>query len=179
MAALVFLCLGVTCLGAAEPAAPPERSLSRAGFEALKANSQRALAASLRETYGFDLDTVQEKQQLELLQRGKAMYAVPDQFLIHFADFPCIAIGMLIGEWHAETFTPSHELVARFSRQFTQQRFTLSPEQVKAWWNGGDLRGVEVPYPTGSIVLIEDEKRRYLGRGKVLRERVRNLLPNR
>jgi len=27
--------------------------------------------------------------------------------------------------------------------------------------------------------LMEDEKQRYLGRGKVLRERVRNLLPRR
>jgi NOL1/NOP2/fmu family ribosome biogenesis protein len=55
----------------------------------------------------------------------------------------------------------------------------LSPEQVKVWWNGGDLRGVDVSYQTGSIVVMEDEKRRYIGRGKVLRDRVRNLLPRR
>jgi NOL1/NOP2/fmu family ribosome biogenesis protein len=78
-----------------------------------------------------------------------------------------------------DRFVPSHELIARFSVQFTQQRFTLSSEQVKVWWNGGDLRGIDVPYPTGSIVLMEDDKRRYIGRGKVLRERVRNLLPRR
>ena len=153
--------------------------MTRAGFAALTEKLQRTIAAALQETYGFDLDAVLEHQHLELLQRNDSIYAVPAQFLTNFADFPCIAIGMLIGEWHAETFTPSHELVARFSRQFTHRRFTLSPEQVKAWWAGGDLRGVEVPYPTGSIVLIEDEKQRYLGRGKVLRERVRNLLPKR
>jgi NOL1/NOP2/fmu family ribosome biogenesis protein len=86
---------------------------------------------------------------------------------------------MLIGEWHETIFIPAHELIARFSARFARQRFTLSPEQVKMWWNGGDLRGIAVPYPMGSIVLMEDERRRYLGRGKVLRDRVRNLLPRR
>ncbi len=51
----------------------------------------------------------------------------------------------------------------------------LSSEQATAWLKGLDLRGVTVPYPRGSIVLLEDEKRRYLGRGKALRDRVRNL----
>jgi len=162
-----------------ESAAPPERSLKRAGFAALKPDQQHALVTSLSNAYGFDLNAVLEKQHLELLQRGEAIYAVPDQLLAHFADFPCIAIGMLVGEWHGHQFVPSHELVARFSTQFTQQRFTLSPEQAKVWWNSGDLRGIDIPYPTGSIVLMEDDKQRYYGRGKVLRDRLRNLLPKR
>jgi NOL1/NOP2/fmu family ribosome biogenesis protein len=164
---------------AGEQTSQPERSLTRAGFTSLKEHQHRALLTALLDTYGFDLDAVLEKQHLELLQRGAAIYAVPDQLLTHFADFPCIAIGMLVGEWVADRFVPSHELVARFSAQFTQQRFILSAEQVKVWWNGGDLRGIDVPCPTGSIVLMEDDQRRYLGRGKVLRERVRNLLPRR
>jgi 16S rRNA (cytosine1407-C5)-methyltransferase len=164
---------------AGEAATAPERSLAKSGFASLKKGQQRALVTSLRDTYGFDLDAVLEQQHLELLQRGEATYAVPERLLAHFAGFPCIAIGMLAGEWHADQFVPSHELSARFGAQFTQQRFTLSPEQVKLWWNGGDLRGIDVPYPAGSVVLMEDEKRRYVGRGKVLRERVRNLLPKR
>ena len=72
------------------------------------------------------------------------------------------------------------ELIARFSGQFSGQRLTLSADQVKVWLNGADLRGLnELPYPTGSIVLLEDERQRYIGRGKVLRDRVRNLLPKR
>jgi NOL1/NOP2/fmu family ribosome biogenesis protein len=122
---------------------------------------------------------VLDRQHLEVLQRGEVIYAVPDQLVTHFADFPCIAIGMLLGEWIADRFVPSHELVARFSAQFAQPRFTLSGEQIKVWWNGGDLRGVDVTCPAGSIVLMEDDKRRYIGRGKVLRDRVRNLLPRR
>ena len=164
---------------ARELTSPPERSLTRAGFATLKEHEHRALMAALNDTYGFGLDIVLENQHLELLQRGAAVYAVPAQLLAHFADFPCIAIGMLLGEWIEDRFIPSHELVARFSAQFTQQRFTLSSEQVKVWWNSGDLRGIDMGYPPGSIVLMEDEKRRYIGRGKVLRDRVRNLLPRR
>jgi 16S rRNA (cytosine1407-C5)-methyltransferase len=160
-------------------ATPPERSLAKSGFTSLKKEQQRELVTSLRDAYGFDLSDAREKQRLKLLQRGKAIYAVPDQLLTHFADFPCIAIGMLIGEWVEDHFVPSHELIARFSAQFTQKRFALSAEQVKVWWNGGDLRGINVPYPAGSIVLMEDEKQRYIGRGKALRDRVRNLLPRR
>ena len=162
-----------------EPASPPERSLTRAGFVLLKDTQQRAVTTALKDAYGFDLAEVIARQNLVLWQRGDAIYAVPDRLVAAFADFPCIASGMLVGEWHAEQFIPSHELIARFSTQFTQQRFTLSADQVKVWWNSGDLRGIDVGYAAGSIVLMEDEQGRYLGRGKVLRDRVRNLLPKR
>lgn len=162
-----------------EGTTPPERSIARAGFSSLKEAPQHAVVTQLLDTYRFNLEPALERQHLELLQRGDSIYAVPEQLLTHFGDFPCIAIGMLIGEWHESIFVPSHELIARFSGQFTGQRFTLSGDQVKTWLNGGDLRGVEVPYQVGSIVVLEDDKRRYIGRGKVLRERVRNLLPRR
>ncbi|MBI5565526.1 MAG: hypothetical protein HY870_11550, partial [Chloroflexi bacterium] len=128
---------------------------------------------------GFDLRGVLEGQRLELLKRGDSVYVVPAQLISHFGDFPCIAIGMLIGEWNDGTFIPSHELISRFSSQFTGQRFTLNTDHVKQWITGQDLRTVTPPYATGSIILIEDEQHRYLGRGKVLRERLRNLLSKR
>jgi 16S rRNA (cytosine1407-C5)-methyltransferase len=162
-----------------EGAAPPERSLDRSGFSSITEAQQRAVVAQLLNTYGFNLESVLEQQRLKLLQRQDSIYAVPEQLLTHFGDFPCIAIGMLIGEWHESIFVPSHELIARFSVQFAGQRFTLAGDQVKTWLNGGDLRGVDVSYPVGSIIVLEDDQRRYIGRGKVLRERVRNLLPRR
>jgi NOL1/NOP2/fmu family ribosome biogenesis protein len=116
---------------------------------------------------------------LELLKRTDAVYAVPAQFIAHFDDFPCIAIGMLLGEWIDGAFIPSHELISRFSSQFIGQRFALNTDHVKQWITGQDLRTVTPPYATGSIILIEDEHHRYLGRGKVLRERLRNLLSKR
>jgi 16S rRNA (cytosine1407-C5)-methyltransferase len=160
-----------------EGATSPERSRDRAGFKSIAEAQRRAVVSQLLNTYEFNLDMVVERQRLELLQRSDSVYAVPEQLLTSFEGFPCIAIGMLIGEWHESIFVPSHELIARFSSQFASQRFTLTGDQVKTWLNGGDLRGVDVSYPVGSIVVMEDDRHRYIGRGKVLRERVRNLLP--
>jgi hypothetical protein len=89
---------------ARETASAPERSLKRAGFAALNNHQRRDVARQLKETYGFDLETIAEHQRLEILQRADAIYAVPDRLLAHFADFPCVAIGMLIGEWHETIF---------------------------------------------------------------------------
>jgi 16S rRNA (cytosine1407-C5)-methyltransferase len=158
---------------------PPQRTLAHAGFAPLNETQQREVINALLNGYGFDLRGVLEGQRLELLKRSDSVYTMPAQFIAHFGDFPCIAIGMLIGEWIDGAFVPSHELIARFSSQFTGRRFHLDSEHVKQWLNGLDLRSVMPPYPAGSIILIEDEQHRFIGRGKVLRERLRNLLSKR
>lgn len=163
----------------APTSSPPQRTLAQAGFAPLNEHQQREVRSALREVYGFDLAHMLEEQRLELLKRSDAVYAVPAQFIAHFGDFPCIAIGMLIGEWQDGALVPSHELIARFGSQFTGQRFALNADHVKQWLTGQDLRTVTPPYPTGSVILIEDEQGRYLSRGKVLRERLRNLLSKR
>ncbi len=156
---------------------PPQRTLAHAGFAPLNEIQLREVSGALLNDYGFDLRGVLEGQHLELLKRSESVYAVPAQFISYFGDFPCIAIGMLIGEWIDGAFMPSHELISRFSSQFTGQRFALNADHVKQWLTGQDLRTVTPPYPAGSIILIEDEQGRYPGRGKVLRERLRNLPP--
>ncbi len=153
----------------------PERTLIQAGFQLLKKAQRQAVLDWLSSIYGFQFEPVLERQRLTLLQRDAAVYAVPEQVLTHFADFPCIASGLLVGEWRMSNFIPSHELIARFSSGFLGQRLTLAKDQIKLWWNGLDLRGLETRYPPGSIVLMVDEQGRYLGRGKVLRDRIRNL----
>jgi NOL1/NOP2/fmu family ribosome biogenesis protein len=84
---------------------------------------------------------------------------------------------MLIGEL-AEEFTPSHEFSSRFFGQFSRRRMKAPEEHVEKWLAGYDLREAqEPPYPFGAVVLLEDERGRFLGRGKVLRDRIRNMLP--
>lgn len=160
-------------------AAPPSRSLAQAGFQPLTAAQQRDLFDRLRDDHGFDLGAVVSQQQLILLRKNAAVFGVPDRLVAALGDFPCITIGLLIGEWAGESFVPSHELVSRFSDQFSARRFTLTSDQAAHWLNGGELRGATLPYAAGSVVVIEDERGRYLGRGKVLRDRLRNLLPRR
>ena len=151
-----------------------------AGFASMTAQQQSEVLKLLQADYGFDLAVVLEQQRLELWQREHSIYALPERLLRQFADFPCIAIGMLIGEWINAVFVPSHELIARFSAQFTGRRWTLTDQQVTQWLTGLDLRNIgALPYPTGSVILLEDERHRYLGRGKVLLDRLRNLLPKR
>ena len=87
---------------------------------------------------------------------------------------------MLIGEQSEKNFVPSHELITRFSSQFTGNRLALSDEQAKVWLAGRDLRGLgTLHYPLGTVILLEDDKHRFLGQGKVLNKRIRNMLPRR
>ncbi|MFN8598544.1 MAG: NOL1/NOP2/sun family putative RNA methylase [Anaerolineae bacterium] len=156
---------------------PPQRTLKQASFEPITSSQEQAVFDALLDRYGFQLRSVLEHQQLRLFTRSQSVYAIPQAFITRFADFPCIAVGMLIGEWLDGTFIPSHELIARFSAQFTGQRFALDGEHVKQWLHGLDLRSVTPTYPIGSVILIEDERQRFIGRGKVLRDRLRNLSP--
>ncbi len=157
---------------------PRQRALAETGLEQLARREQAEVIDRLRQDYGFDLDTLIEQQALTLWKRHKSVYAVPEQFLARFAGLPCAAAGMLIGERAAEGFAPSHEFVTRFGAQFTHHRWRLPDDWVAKWLAGYDLRGLDrPPYPSGAVILVEDGKRRFLGRGKVLSDRIRNLLP--
>jgi 16S rRNA (cytosine1407-C5)-methyltransferase len=163
-----------------ETTSPPERSLAHSGMRPIAPQPKHQLFNQLRDNFNFDLESILSAQQLELLQRNESVYVVPESLLSQFENFPCIAVGMLIGEFGDAEFMPSHELITRFGPNFTGRRLMLSDEHVKVWLNGGDLRGLEsIPYPSGSIILLEDDRHRLLGRGKVLRDRLRNLLPKR
>ena len=84
--------------------------------------------------------------------------------------------------WHSQKRQNKDALeamVARFSAQFTGRRLTLAKDQVGVWLGGRDLRGMQAAYAPGEIILLEDERGRFLGLGKGLSKRIRNLLPRR
>jgi len=161
-------------------AAPQERlrrTLAQSGLEEVPRAEWARVASQLEQDYGFDLQALAEARMLTVWRRGKSVYAIPQQFLARFDDVPCSAVGMLIGEL-AEEFVPSHEFVSRFFGQFSGRRMKLNEKHVEKWLAGYDLRDAyETPYPFGAVVFLEDGRGRYLGRGKVLRERIRNMLP--
>jgi 16S rRNA (cytosine1407-C5)-methyltransferase len=165
---------------AVETGSPPSRPLAKVGLEAMSRQEVTGIVDDLRQAFGFDLRVVLDTQALTLWIRGQSVYAIPELFLSRLADLPCVAMGMLVGQRSQDGFIPSHELVARFDAQFTRRRLRLSDEQVKVWLAGRDLRGLGVdPFPSGAIVVMEDDKQRFLGRGKIQRGRIRNLLPRR
>ena len=143
-------------------------------------HEQAKVVDHLLQTYGFGLDAIAEQLALTLWKREQFVYAIPEPFLSRFADLPCVAKGMLIGKQTKEGFVPSHELTARFGSEFTGHRLALSDEQIEVWLAGRDLRGLDtLHYPLRTVILLEDDKRRLLGRGKVLSDRIRNMLPRR
>jgi 16S rRNA (cytosine1407-C5)-methyltransferase len=165
--------------GPSAPAAPsPQRPTTSARFRPLGRRERAAVLDRLLQDFGFDLGTILQEQELALVQRGESVYAAPELFLSRFAGWPCVAMGLPVGEQSKGDFMPAHELVSRFSAQFTQRRLRLAGEQARVWLAGRDLRGLDAaPYPTRALVLLEDEQGRFLGLGKVLQRRVRNLLP--
>ncbi|MBN1812264.1 MAG: NOL1/NOP2/sun family putative RNA methylase [Anaerolineae bacterium] len=162
-----------------QPSRPPARSLESAGFARMSQRDTASVCDHLLQAYGFDFEAVIERQALALWEHKGSIYAIPEPFLTHFADLPCVATGMQVGEQGEGEFAPSHELVARFGAQFTGCRLTLADDQAAVWLGGRDLRGLESHHPLGATILLEDERGRFLGLGKVQGNRIRNLLPQR
>ena len=159
------------------PHEPPARSLADAGFERLLQPAQARIERQTFDDYGLDLAEIVERQRLTLWKRRRSVHAIPESYVKHFEDMPSTAAGMLIGE-DVEGFVPSHEFASRFSSRFTRRRFRLDPEHAVKWLAGYDLRGLDTsPHAPGAVILVEDERGRFAGRGKVLGDRLRNLLP--
>jgi 16S rRNA (cytosine1407-C5)-methyltransferase len=163
-----------------DPRPYPSRPMAERGFEPLPAAERETLLGGLHQSYGFDLEVFLTTQGLSLWRRREAVYALPEAYLAHFERLPAVAAGMLVGEWKGLAFTPSHELVGRFGREFRAGRLTITIEEGERWLKGQELRGPRRGvFERGAVVLVEDELGRPLGRGKVLGNRVRNLLPRR
>ncbi len=161
------------------PDPAPARSWPESGLEPLSASHQARLIADLLD-FGVDFARVIDAQALTLWQREENVFAIPERLVARFGDLPQTAVGFMIGQWLDGQFIPSHELITRFDAQFTGSRWTIPPDQAKIWLEGRDLRSLpDLPYPPGTVILLDDEQGRFLGRGKVQRDRVRNLLPKR
>jgi 16S rRNA (cytosine1407-C5)-methyltransferase len=161
------------------PADPPGRSLESIGFVRMGQRETADVCDRLLQVHGFDFEAVIERQALVLWEHQRSVYAIPELFLAYFANLPCVATGMHIGDQGEGGFGPSHELVARFSARFSKRRLMLADDQVGVWLGGRDLRGVQTTYALGEVILLEDQKSRFLGLGKVLSKRIRNFLPRR
>ena len=156
------------------------RSMQERGYERLAAAEEGRLAGWLLESYGFDLPAALEVRELALWRRREGIHAIPELALVHGSDLPAVAAGMLVAVEERGELVPSHEFASRFGGEFRAGRLTISNEQGERWLRGQELRGASAEgVARGAVVLVEDEWGRYLGRGKVLGRRVRNLLPRR
>ena len=163
------------------PLEPPLRPMQNRGLVQLSSPEMAALSDYLFGVYAFDLWKVLGELGLDLWKRESGMvYALPTLYFQHFEGFPFQALGLLAGEQTPQGFVPSHEWVSRFYRDFTGGRYTLSEEHVAGWLRGEDIQGSPgAESPSGSMVIVQDEQGRFLGRGKVQANRLKNLLPRR
>ena len=155
-------------------------SLEAVGYERQTSDERSALFEGLLQDFGADMEGFLQDHQLVILRRDSTVYAVPELYLSRLSTLPCVSLGLELGQYQGGYFVPSHELVSRFWSQFARQRLQVDSAQARTWLDGRDLRGrVMTADGIGPVVLIEDERNRFLGRGKVQDRRIRNLLPRR
>ncbi len=149
------------------------------GLKSLKPKEARAVLNQLEQNYGFDFSPVMSSQGLSLWRNREVLYAIPDAWWENFAQLPFQAVGMRIAE-EGKELIPSHEWTARFGLSFGAGVVTISPDQAAAWLRGEDLPTAgDAAHKTGQVVAVRDELGRFYGRGKLLANRLRNLLPSR
>ena len=130
--------------------------------------------------YGFNLQCVIADQSLSYWQFKENIFLVPSQVQNQFPKLPVHSMGMLIGKYFPKGWQPSHEFVSRFGDQFTENIYVLGDEFYKAWLRGEDIRNSVRPSgQIGKFLAIRDASGRNLGRGKMLSNRLRNMLPTR
>ncbi len=143
------------------------------------------LFEQLLRAYGFDLADLIERQNLSLAQHlaasGKIFItAVPNLLTEKLGGLRIVNAGMLIGEESAFGFEISHEFAARFGHTFRNGACPVPDEWVARWIAGEDIAGCSPPESTvNRIVVVTDGAGRNLGRGKVQKNLIKNLLPKR
>lgn len=160
--------------------AAPRRPLSLLGLERLNRLSQSALLAQIHERYGLDLAPLLERQDAVIWKRRSVIYLIPQSWMQTFSELPFQSVGMMLGEENEGLFYPSHDFVARFGLSCTAGKVLLDESQATAWMHGEDiLAGYSDIAPSGSIVVVAAASGRLLGRGRVLSNSLKNLLPRR
>lgn len=160
--------------------APPQRSLEKIELRELSDRDLKVLSDLFESEYAFNLDQILDEHELSLWKRRDKIYALPELFLTHFSSFPFQAVGLLLGSETVDGFEPSQEWISRFHDRFQSGIFQLPSENVEKWLRGEDILGdFSQIYERGKILIIQDEFNRLLGPGRVLNDRLKNLLPRR
>jgi 16S rRNA (cytosine1407-C5)-methyltransferase len=166
------------------PIATPE-----AGNRQTKQNNKRTfindddaerIGQQIEKQYGFDLPGLMRRQGLGVAMVGGNHFLVAKDLMGVQENMALDSLGMPLGKTLPESWQPSHALVSRFGDQFTRNIFILDDAHLAQWERGEDIRGVSSAHiPTGTVVAMRDTAGRNLGRGKILKDRIKNQLPTR
>jgi NOL1/NOP2/fmu family ribosome biogenesis protein len=87
---------------------------------------------------------------------------------------------MKLDKYSGSQFVLSHEFISRFGSKFLNGLLAIEDDYINQWLSDRDIRHFKsVDFPYGSVVVIRDLGSRILGGGKILPDRIRNLLPPR
>lgn len=157
---------------------PPNRDFARTHLINTDPESKKRVFQQLIQDFGFNLRTVLDAYNISLHQRFEQFYLIPNQYLKQFVSLPYDYIGMPLGQWVNDRFEPYLTFISRFGHQFTRGKFILKDDDIEPWTQGRDIRQPETDLiPNGQFLMVTDNEGRNLGLGKLLRKRLRNLLP--
>ena len=158
----------------------PSRPFTATGLSPLSENEIFNLVNLFNNQYGFSLEELIQGYHLNLYSRNESYFLIPDQYTRTFQTLPYHTLGMLFGKQVGKAFMPSHEFISRFGNHFQAGIFTLSTGMENDWVRGADIReDIKTNLTEGSVVVVRDSLGRNFGSGKVLAQRIRNLLPSR
>jgi 16S rRNA (cytosine1407-C5)-methyltransferase len=157
---------------------PPMRSFSKTGLQPLSSAEINLISSILKDTFGFSIDEMCQKNNISLFRRHETIYGHPQIYLDRFQTLPFHTLGMRFGKLINQDFQPSHELLSRFGYNFSRGIIELPDELVPLWMAGQDLRSyLPSNGPSRGPCLIMDQHGRNLGGGNIQANRIRNLLP--
>ena len=153
---------------------------SRVQFKSAPKALAFAVRASLTENWGFDLEALLEDQRLTLAANKDRIYLIHESLINNSLKLPFNSAGMEFGKMVADDLVISHEMVTRFGDQFNRGVLVMDEVHFPAWLRGEDLRGYrDGQLEIGRIYIVRDRLGRNLGRGKLLADRLKNMLPTR
>jgi 16S rRNA (cytosine1407-C5)-methyltransferase len=164
----------------AEYSSVPNRDMAGLGWLPISPAILQLLTQQLQQNYGFDLATWQQTQAVRLIQYQEKVFAFPEMYFQYFDGLPVQMLGMLMGQFSADQFSPDHDFITRFFALFHHGKQYLPAELESAWLRGEEIRGwITEGALAGKVQLTCNQAGDYLGLGKVSGERYRNLLPRR
>jgi len=138
------------------------------------------IGEQIAEQYGFDLPGVMREQEIGVAIVGGKYFLATKELLRLEEKLALVSFGMPLGKALPESWQPSHALVSRFGDQFTRNVFVLDITYLARWERGEDVRGIsDTSIQAGTVVAMRDASGRNLGRGKILKDRIKNQLPTR
>ena len=157
----------------------PAVDMEKSGYSEMSTQTSNSVSESLLTQYGFDLRNWFAAQDLRLYQKGNKVFAITSIYQNLAVNLPFQSLGMVIAEENPDGWQISHEFCSRFGRNFISGMVTLPEERVASWLCGEDQQGFTPPRKGNPIVVVFDTDGRNLGRGKILSDRLKNLLPRR